>query len=188
MVEQLRSNGVDMLGIVDRDDTPQQTTPGVVISSVNRYSLENLILDPVAVGILLVRENLASAQDVFGQQIPYFEFTRDHADATCNYVVEKVRPQMPSILRTTIDKGETVELQYEGGGSVTSPKFIINHKGHDLEDWIVAAYPGLNKFQGKLKRAIVGHIFADMPQWIPVDFRVLFTALLALPRMVTDVT
>ena len=188
MVQQLRDNGVDMLGVVDRDDRPHEVTAGVTISSVDRYSLENLILDPVAVGILLVRENLASALEVFGQQIPYFDFNNEHSQSACSYFVEKIRPQMPSILRTNIDNGDSVDLTYEGGGSVTVPKFIVNHKGHDLEEWIIAAYPGLNKFQGKLKRAVVTHIFSDLPQWIPTDFRVLFTSLLARPRMVPDGT
>ncbi|WAC90693.1 ATP-binding protein [Mycobacterium sp. Aquia_213] len=179
MVERLRSNGVKIFGIVDRDaGGSEQDLPEGVVFAPHRYALENIILDPVAVGLLLVREQIASASEIFGSDIPYFKSDPAHAQRACDYVSQKAYEQIPYIRQKLLDPTASRTVTYEGGASVAVPCFVLDQKGHDWEEWLLTAFPGLRRFKTKLKHAVIDHIYVDMPEWIPSDVRSLFARLL----------
>lgn len=177
MVSNLRRNGTNIRGVVDRDADASNIPDGVVFAPT-RYSLENLILDPVAVGILLVREEKASAIEVFGTDAPFFSFDAKYAQHTSDYVMAEVRSQMTEPQRASLDHGRTVTISYNGGAAVTAPWFALNYDGHAWEAWLLGAFKGLSMFKGKLKQGVVRRVYRDMPQWIPTETVTLFSQLL----------
>jgi energy-coupling factor transporter ATP-binding protein EcfA2 len=169
LVKSLRDSGNDVFGILDRDD--RQGAPAGIVFAMGRYSIENLILDPVTVAILLLREGMAAANDIVGADIPHFEVGQSHAQAAADYVTS----------RTTQagDDGSLITVAYLGGGSVAVPRFVLDINGHDWEKRLTDTFLPLRQYGKALMLNLVQRVIRDCPQWTPADVKLLFDQLLS---------
>lgn len=180
MVSALRTNGIKVLGVVDRDNDQKQLPTGVVEAS-DRYSLENLILDPVAIGLLLVREAIESAETVFGSDVTFFNADADHAQNACTYVASCVRQYVADtypLKLSSFDNGSKTSLAYDNGIEVIAPEFTRDCQGHQWEGYLLEAFPKLKKFKHRLKHGVLDLIYSDLPGYMPADVRKLFRKLI----------
>ncbi|OBB14629.1 hypothetical protein A5761_01620 [Mycolicibacterium setense] len=177
IVASLRANGVKVLGLVDRDAGETPIPAGVVVNE-KRYAIENLLLDPVAIGILLVRERIIATADVLDVEIPFHQIDQEQAQRLCDHVVARAYAQLTVPQQRTTDAASTVEVEYIGGDTVTVPAWVLNHNGHDWEALLLAAFPGLNKFQHNRKLSVIELVFRDVPRWVPVEIKTMLEKLL----------
>jgi hypothetical protein len=169
LVTNMRNSGNPVLGIVDRDDR-QGASDGIAFVPARR-SLENLVLDPIAVALLLLREGVVGPVDMVGTDIRHFELSGLHAQAAADYVTS--RTQKPG------DDNAQVTVSYIGGGMAAVPRFVLDVQGHEWEGRLVDTFLPLRQFGTGLKLRVVQRALADTPQWTPQDVSTLFEQLLS---------
>lgn len=172
LVRTLRDKGnVSVWGVVDRDS---RGGAGEGIAYIaNRYSVENLVLDPLALGAFLIREGICSPEELgLPPGVRHFQIAALHAQTIVDHVTSKLLSQ-PG------DDEAVQSVDYEGGFSTTVPSFFLNMKGHDLEDRIMDTFLPLRGYGKKLKREVIRKALRDKPDLIPADVTRLFRVLLA---------
>lgn len=93
-----------------------------------------------------------------------------------DHVVEKVRPRVKDATNTT---SCLLEHCNEGVFTLHAPHWYLHTRGHDLEDAILLAYPGLKAHwrendPGRLTATVLRTTADDHPRFIPRDFVNLF--------------
>lgn len=171
LVTSLRSAGnTTVCGIVDRDDRVQ-TSDGIAFLR-NRDSLENLVFDPLPLGIFLLRERAVASQDVgLPDGIRHFEITGQQAQALADYVQGRILS--PDELQPT------TQVQYVGGLCLNISEKYLVLDGHDLEERLRAAFPPLNAHGTGLKRRVIDRALSDVPEFTPSDVTTLFNEALS---------
>ncbi|WP_051335731.1 ATP-binding protein [Methylocapsa acidiphila] len=115
-------------GIIDRDIS--NLSSGRVYA-IGRYSFENYLLDPLVLFALLLEERKAptipgvtiSSGDEHLLRLQKQPDLQAIADKICDVMVAK----QPSLATT-----ETTTVTYSIGLSVQIPKWVVDHRGHDL--------------------------------------------------------
>jgi hypothetical protein len=169
LVGKLRESGNFVHGILDRDQ--RVGAPDGIVFIERRCALENLVLDPLPVGLLLLRENFVRAEEVAGEVLRHFQIRGRHAQAICDYVVARVLEDG--------DDDEKVSVRYIGGFDVSIPRFYFEIGGHVLEDRLQSAFPQLNRYRGGLKAKVIELALADLPDLAPQDVVELFNRLIS---------
>jgi len=169
LVKHVRESGNLVQGIIDRDQ--RSDAPEGIEFVRGRRALENLVLDPLLVGVFLLRDGIVTAEELVGAQLRHFELQPRHAQAVCDYIVKHVQ--------RVEDGQENVNVTYLGGFSVSVPQFYLDMDGHQLEDRLRAAFPPLKRYRHKLKLIIIRRALADVPSFTPHDVIALFQRLTA---------
>ena len=162
-------------GIVDWDKQNECRKRVHVLAHGERYSIENCILDPIALSLLLLNEvspKFNPAQLGLSQS---FALSRDITDffAEAQHITDAFITSLRHPVDTTTDSRRKVE--YAGGLTVEMPEDFLQFQGHALEDAIKEAYPTLRRFHNvnDLKAAVVV-IFQRYPEVIPCCFLEIF--------------
>jgi energy-coupling factor transporter ATP-binding protein EcfA2 len=168
LVKELRAAGSDSVsGIVDRDN--RGAAPDHIYYLGDRYSIENLVFDPLLLGSFLLREQVVAAADLgLPEGLRNFEMRAHHAPA----VVFAVGTQLG------IDLNRTRDVSYLGGFSIAVPEDFLDLQGHALEGRVVDAYPRLYSYKKDLKRQIVKRAVGDLPDFVPQSITSLLGKLL----------
>lgn len=172
LVTKLRGAGnTSVVGVVDRDE--RLGAPAGIYFIASRYSIENLVLDPLLVGTFLLREHIVSAEAMLlPPGLRHFKLEDQHAQAVSNFITESVRQEHDDIT--------PVMISYVGGLSLAVPKFYLDLRGHDLEERLCKAFPRLRAHRAEaLKRRVIETVVGDMPGFMPKEVVALFTSLLA---------
>jgi hypothetical protein len=169
LVRKLRGTGNPVLGIIDRDQRPD--APDGIVFVERRRTLENLVLDPLLIGLLLLRENFLRAEEVVGEKLRHFQIRDRHAQAICDYIVARVREDG--------DDEERVSVGYVGGFEASVPRFYFEIDGHALEDRLQSAFPHLKRYRGQLKAKVIELALADLPDLAPQDVVEFFNRLIS---------
>jgi hypothetical protein len=170
LVQTLREKGnASVWGVVDRDC---RGGAGEGIAYVaNRYSIENLVLDPLPLGAFLVRDAICSPEELgLPPEVRHFQIGADHAQTIVDIITSKL-----------VEPGDDEALQsvdYAGGFSAAVASFYLNMKGHELEDRITNKFLPLRKYGKGLKRDVIRKGLRDVPDLIPADVERLFAVLL----------
>ncbi|WP_433018940.1 ATP-dependent nuclease [Kribbella sp. CA-294648] len=129
LVKELRTAGVDTVsGVVDRD--VRSTTPEGIFYLADRYSIENLIFDPVLLGTFLLRERILQASDLqIGSGLRHFELTSTHA--------QQIATSLSSRLKFA---GTDTSVEYTGKFSIVMPDDWLETQGHQLQAIIVQEF------------------------------------------------
>jgi len=116
------------LGIIDRDDSNIGKGP---IHVIERHSLENYVLDPLALIAVLIKDGVSGCWS--NNPIPDMNFARlvslsardlqSLIDDLCAFI-EKSHPPFQN--------AERVAAEYVGGWTLRLPKWLIDTNGHDL--------------------------------------------------------
>lgn len=171
LVTTLRDAGnLAVLGVVDRDS--RGGAPEGVHYIAGRYSLENLVLDPLAIGVFLLRERIVDAESMgLLPSARHFEVGAENAQTIADFVA--------SMVQTSGDDLTLVTVAYQGGWSVALPRFYLDMNGHALEERLTASWPRLRSFGSQLKVQVIEKALGDVPHCIPADVTTLFTELVA---------
>ena len=177
IVKLLRSNGNSKVyGIVDWDGSNVSTDFIKVPAIKRRYSLENMIFDPLLISFYLVREGLIKGDKVkFIDDINYVKLSHlspGEYEILAGSVVDCIYNHLPNKNHSS----SFLNISYVGGLEISVPDWFLKYQGHSLEESIKNAYPPLKRFRGEndFKNAIIGSVMKDYPEFIPYDFIDLF--------------
>lgn len=167
LVTTLRELGNDRVsGLVDRDS--RHSAPEGVHFCDRRYSIENLVLDPLGVGIYLMRRGILTGAQLGDESLRHHQVRALSAQRLVDLVSRRVLGDVES----------TATVAYMGGFECLVPPEWLNSQGHALEAAIVAAFPALNQEGRGLKRRLIEDAYGDVPVCIPRDARDLFSRFL----------
>jgi energy-coupling factor transporter ATP-binding protein EcfA2 len=171
LVTSLRAAGnMSVLGVVDRDN--RGGAPDAVHYIAGRYSLENVVLDPLAVGIFLLRERISDAASMgLAADAKHFEVDCAGAQKIAEFVTQSVQ--------TADDDSVPANVSYLGECTVVVPRFYLEMNGHALEERLIAKWAALRRFGPGLKVRVIERALGDAPHYIPSDVVNLFKELLA---------
>lgn len=160
MVEKLRSHGnLAVWGLVDRDRRDAEPAPGVHFNPQG-YSIENLVLDPLSVGLLL----LADGDELTRHAVPnstFVQFQAADAQPLVDAVISKVFAGRPTEPR--------VPIVYRDGTTVEVNMDWMNIRGHDLEEMILDALPTLLRYRHnhRFVPTVIQRVWAQDPRRVP---------------------
>jgi energy-coupling factor transporter ATP-binding protein EcfA2 len=158
LVAKLRGSGKDTVwGIVDRDSREKASSAGILYNE-ERYSIENFALDPVLLAVLLLREEIVSAEHL-GLTTGTRHFEIESND------LQTVIAALTKTLANERDDLTPVTITYRSGATADVPSFWLNTRGHDLEDRVIEAWPSLRRFNVDLDQKLLSRALADTPQF-----------------------
>lgn len=166
LVKRLRTAGnASVYGIVDRDDGGETGTAEIYLS-LERYTLENFVLDPLVIGAFLIRERHVRPT---AWHIPA-EVTHLALTGYAQQVVDGV---VNTLVMGSADD-TPVTCRYAGGAAATIPKWYLDAPGHSLETTLREAFPPLQGYKKDLLRKVADRVFLDAPDLIPLELLELF--------------
>lgn len=164
IVQKLSDNGNEQVyGIVDWDTKNQSKGKILVLGENERYAIENYLLDPLLMGILLIREGIVPTS-YFGELAPqtYSELINLTIDEA-KKIVNKV------LVELDLYTGNTVDYELANGWTLEITKEFNNHQGHELEELYKKKYPPLKSFhqEDALKKSVINKVINDHPSLSP---------------------
>lgn len=126
--EQREIGNADYHGIIDKD---QGNEPSDGIKVLNRYSIENYLLDPINVYVTSTTRipELSKFEIQKGEEETVTELDQKVLQSISNSVLQKVEP---SIKGLTAELRDEVLLEYMDGRKIKVPKWFISKRGKDL--------------------------------------------------------
>lgn len=116
------------LGVLDRDSGNQASAR---IKVIGRYSFENYLLDPINVfGLLLENKTAPAINQVTvtsGDEHVLRSLPDTALQAITNVITSKVESLNPGLVTVPY-----VQVEYTRGMKVEMPRWVIDHRGHDL--------------------------------------------------------
>ena len=148
-------------GLVDLDTDSHEPINNIHV--VNRYSLENYLLDPILVFSSLLHDDLSysipSIELGHKDEHKILELSETDLQLVANHIFSEVEPVITGI--TEEDKNLT-DIYFINNITLKYPKWFINHRGHDL----------FTKFHYKYNKAItIDNLIKALirHEFIPVD-------------------
>lgn len=174
------AGNMSVFGLLDWDGKHNPSERISVIAHGRRNGIENVILDPLLLGIAICRdfpENRAAI--CIPAEMSYFELItggqvlfQGMIDAVTTRVFE-TPPEATSI------------AQYVGGLSLVMDSRYFTTDDHALEKMIVEAFPflkGITKNQsGRLIEHVIQNVLGDNPDLIPIEAKAVIEELLERP-------
>lgn len=155
-------------GIVDRDE--RHGAPVGVKFLESRYSIENLVLDPLLIGLFLLRERHVAPTEL---RLPpgcvYYSLGPEEAQAIIDALTERISTPQDDMTPTVVT--------YQGGITLNAPTFWLNDNGHALETRLLEAFPCFRSYRGKLKQHVIKNVLVDVPWAVPDEVLTLFEQL-----------
>lgn len=163
-------------GIIDWDTKNVSSDYVEVLGNGKRYSIENYILDPIFISLLLYREKMVSNEDLgleaYENYMNIKKWDNSRIQLIADYTINKVKDKLQPTSETKIS------TQLINGYEIKIPDWYLLHQGHNLENLILEVFPQLNAIKKKkeeaLKLAILEKVVDDLPELLPIDFVELF--------------
>lgn len=169
LVSRLRENGNDQIwGLVDRDFRVAEPDNHVFFDS-SRHSIENLVLDPLPLGLFLVRNGetrIVEDLDISS----YIKIDQSRAIAIVTWLT--------AVLAREEDDRSPRSSTYATGLELEVESFWFETRGHELERRVSAAFPSLKAHQSHLLDRIIEFVWAEQPWAIPRPIERVFERLL----------
>ncbi len=167
-VEKFVSEGVFNVfqGLIDSDNGNQLTCKNIHV--VNRYSLENYMLDPILVYSSLLHDNLnfnlPGVELCHKDEHKIFELPTKYLQIIADHIFSEI-----AVVLTGLDEEDKKlqDISFINGITLKYPNWFITHRGHDL----------YAKFQYKYKNAVDRHNLIKAlvrHEFISVDLQILF--------------
>ncbi len=171
IVNTLTSFGNDLVyGIIDYDNKNKEENKILVIGNGKRYSIENYILDPLALGFLLLRENIVFPLDMGLEEKSTFtklDKYQHNYQKIIDFVLNKIG----------LHTNNQTESLYYGNFNLKLSTEFLEYQGHKLEELILNTWPQLNQIKAinrnqgdkALKLHIIDRVFTEYIEIIPRD-------------------
>jgi ABC-type transport system involved in cytochrome c biogenesis ATPase subunit len=170
LVADLSHNGnMSVFGIIDWDGKNKGNGRLKVLAEGTHYALENLLLDPLLIGALLLRDR---------KSLSGIHYTFSSLDFLGVEELQTLADAVQDSVAFQNEQQERVSNEYYGGISLkVRPEYLTMH-GHSLEEVVVKAHPALNKYhkggRGHLTKAIIDAVLIDYPKFCPLPIAHLF--------------
>jgi ABC-type multidrug transport system ATPase subunit len=166
IVTNLSKNGNDQVyGIIDWDSTNNSKDRIIVIGENERYAIENYLLDPLLMGLLLLRERKLNFSDftlsAYSNYSDIIKLTQPDAQLIVDKVLNDLGLLTTNIIPCLLQNRWTLNISQE---------FNL-HQGHDLEILYKNKYPFLKSYQREdgLKKDIIEKVINDYPNFAPIQ-------------------
>ena len=152
-------------GIIDRDELKHKRVTKdnlLILGDGERYAIENYILDPLLIGVLLVidskTEKFTTLKDIKIPQIKDIQ-VKD-AQAISDEILKNIE----------IPLADLHSCEYVGGMKLNLPHLLLETKGHDLEDkYYKTKIACLKKYHNPndLKFTVIQKVIKNYPEFLP---------------------
>ncbi|MFC7622452.1 AAA family ATPase [Microlunatus sp. GCM10028923] len=165
LVKDLTNAGVKSVrGLIDRDK--RTGSPINVYYVADRYSIENIVLDPLQLGVLVIRDRIFRPDEIgLGAEKRHFQLAQEDAEPIVQFLASRFG-----------FSGVPKSVKYLGGFEVLVPSEFLETQGHALHDLIRDAMPQLKRYPNLLT-SIVDLAASDVPAYIPKPLLDAFVAL-----------
>jgi hypothetical protein len=178
IVTSLRDGGNDTVyGLLDWDTKNRPEERLHILGEGKRYAIENLLLDPLLLMSLLIRENRGLHQKLgLKSEVAHSQLV-NLDNKVLQEVVDKIQQLVVS---EDVDLENSIDVTYYGGIQLSISKSYLHMQGHELEGMVMAVFPELGRFNnnGKLLKAIIDHVMFELPDFIPLEIIDCFESLL----------
>ncbi|MGL6528447.1 ATP-binding protein [Aeromonas hydrophila] len=168
IANRLHESGSDLVrGVIDWDGKNIDKHPIYVLGGENRYAIENYILDPLFLGLALVRLGKRRLSDF---SIPHLHTYIDAAKLT-NEEAQKISDYIT--LTAGIFNASTADCELHNGWVLKLPTEFLMMRGHDWEASVLSRIPELNAICSRngdagLKLGIM-QVIEEYPQFLSID-------------------
>lgn len=163
-------------GIIDYDNHALSTDKIKVMgeNGESRYTIENYILDPIFIGLQLLRENLFDVANPFDYKyIDFKNVSHEKRQALISWICTELG-YSNELVNYTVINGEQFKIS----------KDWITKPGHDIEIDIRNKWQKLgqitrgNSGDNALKKPLLDKVISDYPEFLSKDFIELFNSLI----------
>ncbi|MFQ2029100.1 ATP-binding protein [Aeromonas veronii] len=168
IANRLHESGSDLVrGIIDWDGKNIDKHPIYVLGGGNRYAIENYVLDPLFLGLALVRLGKWRLSDF---SIPHLHTYIDAAKVT-NEEAQRISDYITQI--AGISNASTADCELHNGWVLKLPTEFLMMRGHDWETSVLSCIPELNAICSRngdagLKLGIM-QVIEEYPQFLSTD-------------------
>ncbi len=169
MVTALREKGNDLVyGIIDFDNHNSDEDNIFVLGEGKRYAIDNYVLDPLYVALLLIREKKDTFEDV--EQNIKFTSLHNAPDELLQGIIYSVCSKIGFVATDEVNYGVLC------GKTFNVKKEYFTIQGHELEEKIMNRWPQLNsvkrgrKEENVFKDYMIENVISEYPEFLSVDF------------------
>lgn len=177
IVSDLREKGSEStFGLIDWDGLNRSQPPLIVMAPDRRNGLENVILDPLALGLAIYHDFPQQLRNLALPSARYSDIIARLDKAPLQSIVDSIGA---TVFGAPQDR---VLAEYEGGFALMMDKRFFSTDDHALEEAIITAMPFFlersKRQAGQLCRYIIRNILSDVPDAIPIEVAECFRQLL----------
>lgn len=161
-----------IFGIIDWDGTAVSTDRIKVVAGGERNGIENVLLDPLLVALLLMKERRLpdGLQDI------------DRFTGAPNLEPQDLQRLIDAIQMVLFpNETELVEVAYLGEAKGNVFRAYLEADDHDLETVLAEKFPVLNKWKkrgrGELVKAVIEHVLSEHTVFCPAALPAVFEAI-----------
>ncbi|WP_079214536.1 AAA family ATPase [Herbaspirillum robiniae] len=179
-VEGLVSNGnPSVFGLIDWDGKNSSITRLHVLSPGLRNGIENLLLDPVLLLAVSVKQSFRTASDLdlvskSENYLSVLSWTQEQWQQGIDQLQRKVLGDV---------MGDTLEIRYLNGMTLNVQKAYLHMDDHALSDLVMQKLPFLSSLRqkGGVMQYCVHELLPDCPKLMPADLVETFKGILDFP-------
>jgi energy-coupling factor transporter ATP-binding protein EcfA2 len=178
IVQNLREAGnKTVYGIVDWDGEAESGDHVKVIAEGTRDGIESILLDPLLVCLLLMKERCAPAGL---EDIDRFVGASSLEASELQRMVDAVQCAV-----FPASTSERVAMAFIGGATTSVLREYLTANDHDLEAALAEAFPALNKWykkgRGELVKGVVEAVLTEHRTFCPMEMKTVFEAIANAP-------
>ncbi|MEI3789084.1 MULTISPECIES: AAA family ATPase [Chryseobacterium] len=168
-------------GIIDWDLKNKSTDYVKILGDSERYSVENYLLDPLLLAVLLWKENILNAEHFgFEKNEVYFNILHFN-QSQLQQIVDKIISDIQINLKSNA-LSELVNYTLCNGIVLQIPIWYCKTQGHSLEENIIMkTYPQLEAIRKKdesaLKKAVINKVILNFKDLSSVDLLDIFRSI-----------
>lgn len=165
IVENLFNNGNEQVyGIIDWDLTNVSKDRIIVLGEGDRYAIENYLLDPLLMGLLMIRENKIPITDFGSLSVSTYPQLNNLTKEDAQKIINKILSDLE------LESENKVTYKTFNGWELQISNEYIQHQGHDLETLFKSKFPFLNSYQREdaLKKDVIEKVINDYPEFAPL--------------------
>lgn len=166
------AGNISVFGLIDWDGANRPSDRISVLAEGTHYALDNVLLDPLLVGALLLRDLV---------EVPTISMNFSGLSAASDEDLQALIDVVESTIMYPAGMSGKAEARYSGGRILQVRECHQKMNGHELEALIVTAHPSLNRYsgggRGKLLEAIINRVVLDYPDLCPAPVAEVFATL-----------
>jgi hypothetical protein len=167
----------NVFGIVDWDGKATSTDRIKVVAEGVRDGIENVLLDPLLICLLLMKERRAPEGL---ENIDRFSGAHTLDAADLQRLVDAIQLKVFPNSTTQMQ-----EVRYLGGCTANVVKEYLVINDHDLEEALVEAFPVLKKWtirgRGELVKGVIEGVLTEYREFCPVELQAVFEVIANAP-------
>ncbi len=157
-----------VFGLIDWDARANPTDRVFVMGRGTYYTLENILLDPLLIGALMILDRMP---------IPGLKIAPRGLDGLDSLALQEVADAIQTSVLLPDDDGEMIDVSYLGGANIKVKKRYASINGHELEAEITKTFGCLRRHtanRGALTKRISEIVITDYPEFCPVAITTTF--------------